>query len=188
MIIRPTTKELLAASLQELAALKSIDKITVREIAQNGGFTAKTFYNHFQDKYDLIAWIYSSSAEKIMNRIGIDGYEWRDAVRDSFRYFLDNREFLKNLVANTSGQDSFINYVAQFSVKIVSDYIKRRNNFDILPPDVEIFVRVYCYGIVCTFCEFLTAPIPVSDEEFVALIEKSLPEPLKKFLYKNAKA
>ena len=141
MIIRPTTKELLAASLQELAALKSIDKITVREIAQNCGFTAKTFYNHFQDKYDLIAWIYSSSAEKIMNRIGVGGYEWRDSLRDGFKYFLDNREFLKNLIANTGGQDSFINYVARFNVKILSEYIQRENNFDELPRDLEILDR-----------------------------------------------
>lgn len=188
MITRPTTKELFAASLKELSALKPVDKITVREIAKNCGFTSKTFYNHFQDKYDLIAWIYSTAVEKIMSQMGRDGYEWRDAVREALRYFLENREFLRNLVANTSGQDSFINYVARFSVRIFSDYIKQTQNWDELPRDLEIFVRVYCYGTVCTFCEFLTAPIPVTDEEFVALIEKSLPEPLKKYLYKNGKA
>ena len=39
MIIRPTTKDLIAESLKELAAVKPIDKITVREISQNCGFT-----------------------------------------------------------------------------------------------------------------------------------------------------
>ena len=183
MITRPTTKELLAASLKELSALKPVDKITVREIAQNCGFTAKTFYNHFRDKYDLIEWIYSTASEKIMSRIGTGGYEWRDSLRDGFRYFLENRAFLRNLVTNTRGQDSFINYVAQFNVKILSDCIRRRQSWDAIPSDVEIFVKVYCYGTVCTFCEMLVKPLPVPDEEFVALIEKSLPEPLKKYLY-----
>lgn len=188
MIIRPTTKDLLAASLKELAAQKSVDKITVREIAQNCGFTAKTFYNHFADKYDLIAWIYSTAVEKIFDKMGVDGYEWRDLIREVFQYFLDNREFLKNLSANTSGQDSFINYVARFDVKILSEYIRRENNLDELPRDIEIFVKVYCYGTICTFFEMLAKPIPISNEEFVTLMEKSLPEPLKKFLYKNPKA
>lgn len=187
MITRPTTKELLAASLKELSTLKPIDKITVREIAQNCGFTSKTFYNHFQDKYDLISWIYSTFIEKLVDRIGRDGYEWRDSLRDCFDYFIENRAFLKNLIANTSGQDSFVNYVTQFNAKILSNYIKREQNWDSLPPDVEIFIKVYCYGTVCTFCEMLVKPLPVPDEEFVTLIEKSLPEPLKKFLYKNAK-
>ncbi len=185
MILRPTTKELFAESLRELALQKPVDKITVREIAQNCGFTSKTFYNHFQDKYDLISWIYSTSVEKIVDKIGKDGYEWRDSLRECFNYFLENRAFLKNLIANTSGQDSFINYVTQFNVKILSNYIKRSQKLDELPQDLEIFIKVYCYGTVCTFCEFLTVPIPMSDEEFIALIEKSLPEPLKKYLYKN---
>lgn len=185
MIIRLTTKELFAESLKELSATKPIYKITIREIAQNCGFTSKTFYNHFQDKYDLIAWIYSTAAEKIMKKIDGENYTWKDSLIDGFNYFLENKEFLKNLVTHTSGQDSFINYVAQFNVKILSDYIKRSQNFEKLSPDLEISIKVYCYGTVCTFCEMLTNPTLISDEEFVNSIEKSLPEPLKKFLYKN---
>ena len=41
MITRLTTKELLAESLKELSAHKPIDKITIKEIVQNCGFTAK---------------------------------------------------------------------------------------------------------------------------------------------------
>lgn len=184
MIIRMTTKELLAASLKELSAQKSVDKITIREIVQNCGLTAKTFYNHFQDKYDLIAWIYSTAAEKIMGKIDGENYAWKDSLTDGFKYFLENKEFLKNLIAHTSGQDSFINYVARFNVKILSDYIKRSQNLETLPQDVEILIKVYCYGTVCTLCEMLVNPAPIPDEEFVKLIEKALPEPLKKYLYK----
>lgn len=185
MIIRPTTKELLAESLKELSAKKPVDKITIKEIAKNCGFTSKTFYNHFQDKYDLIAWIYSTVAEKIMQKIDIDGYELKDILTEVFEYFLDNKEFMKNLLAHTSGQDSFINYMAHFNVKILSDYIKRSQHLEKISPDLEISMKVYCYGMVCTFCEVLINPMPISDKEFVKSIEKSLPEPLKKFLYKN---
>lgn len=188
MIIRPTTKELLAASLRELSARKPVDKITVREIAQNCGFTAKTFYNHFRDKYDLIEWIYASFAGEVMDRIGSGGYEWRDSLADGLNYFLENREFLRNLVEHTGGQDSFLNYVARFNVKILSDHLRRTQHWEELPPDVEIFVKVYCYGTVCMFIELLTNPLPMPAVEFVGLIEKSLPEPLRKFLYKPAES
>ena len=99
-------------------------------------------------------------------------------------YFLANKDFLKNLIMHTSGQNSFVNYVAQFNVKILSDYIKRSKKIETLSPDTEIFVQVYCYGTVCTLCEMLIKDFPVPVEKFVELIEKSLPEPLKKFLYK----
>ena len=185
MIIRKTTKELFAESLKELSTAKSIDKITIKEIAQNCGFTSKTFYNHFQDKYDLIAWIYSTQAEKIFNKLDGENYTWNNALADVLNYFLENKKFLRNLVLNTGGQDSFINYLANFSVKIFSKYIKHKQNLDKLSPDLEIFIKVYCYGVVCTLCEILNSPLPVPAEEFVNLLEKSLPEPLKKFFYKS---
>ena len=76
MIIRQTTKDLLAASLQELAQHKNIDKITIREIAQNCQLTSTTFYNHFQDKYALMAWIYHREIEPLYRQLGKD-IDWQ---------------------------------------------------------------------------------------------------------------
>lgn len=45
---------LLAESLIELSAKKSIEKITIKEITDKAGVIRPTFYNHFQDKYELI--------------------------------------------------------------------------------------------------------------------------------------
>jgi len=53
---RKTAKEILTESFQELAAEKGIDKITIQEIVDNCGYSSATFYRHFKDKYDLIAW------------------------------------------------------------------------------------------------------------------------------------
>ena len=44
----------LAESLIELSAKKPIDKITIKEITDKAGVIRPTFYNHFQDKYELI--------------------------------------------------------------------------------------------------------------------------------------
>ena len=185
MIFRPTTKEVFAESLKELAASKPVDKITIKEIAQNCGFTSKTFYNHFQDKYDLIVWIYSTAAEKIFSKMDGENYTWNNALADGLNYFLENKKFLRNLVLNTGGQDSFINYLANFSVKIFAEYIKRTQNLAAISPETEILIKVYCYGIVCTLCEILIEPLPLPAEEFVNLLEKSLPAPLKKYFYKS---
>ena len=44
-------------SLIELSAKKPIDKITIKEITDKDGVIRPTFYNHFQDTYELIEWI-----------------------------------------------------------------------------------------------------------------------------------
>ena len=48
---------LLAESFKELALRQPIEKITIKEITDKAGVIRPTFYNHFQDKYDLLEWI-----------------------------------------------------------------------------------------------------------------------------------
>ena len=48
---------LLAEALKELAAKRPIEKITIKEITDKAGVIRPTFYNHFQDKYELMEWI-----------------------------------------------------------------------------------------------------------------------------------
>lgn len=55
---RKTTKEILAESLRELAQETNIERITVKEIADNCGYSTSTFYRQFKDKYELIIWDY----------------------------------------------------------------------------------------------------------------------------------
>lgn len=177
------TKEIFAESLKKISAKKSFEKITLKEILAESHLTKTTFYNHFRDKYDLAAWIYSTEAEKIFNRVNFIDYSWKNTLIDWIIYSIENKNFLKNLILNTSGQDSFINYVANVNIKILSDYIKRGQKIENLPTDIEISVKVYCYGTVCTLCEMILKDLPITSEDFIKFLENALPESLKKFLY-----
>ena len=48
--------QLLADSFRELACQGPIEKITIKEITDRAGVIRPTFYNHFQDKYELLEW------------------------------------------------------------------------------------------------------------------------------------
>lgn len=47
----------LAKCLKELSIKQPIEKITIKEITDKAGVIRPTFYNHFQDKYELLEWI-----------------------------------------------------------------------------------------------------------------------------------
>lgn len=97
MIIRQTTKEVLAASMMELAKTKSVDKISIKEIVQNCGLTATTFYNHFQDKYQLLAWIYNRKVEALFAETsGI--VTWHQFLMAVCTPLQENRTFYKNVL------------------------------------------------------------------------------------------
>ncbi|MEA5068147.1 MAG: TetR family transcriptional regulator, partial [Christensenellaceae bacterium] len=61
------TKQLLASTLKKLASGKHLDKISISEIVAAAGLNRQTFYYHFQDKQELICWIFDTDIARIMD-------------------------------------------------------------------------------------------------------------------------
>ena len=49
-----TTKLALEAALKKELLMKSLDKITINELAEDCGISRMAFYYHFKDIYDLV--------------------------------------------------------------------------------------------------------------------------------------
>jgi probable dihydroxyacetone kinase regulator len=113
-------KTLLAESFKELALEKPVEKITIKEITDRAGVIRVTFYNHFQDKYELLEWI---CREEVLApvRILLGNNMQREAVTFIFTAILKNKEFYSH-VARTKGQNSFESIVQNLVSETINDY------------------------------------------------------------------
>jgi len=179
---RKTTKEILAESFRELAENRPVDKITIKEIVDNCDYSPATFYRHFKDKYDLIAWDYVCQSNEIMNKVGIDNYAWKDTLTDGVKYFLRNKVYMQNLLRNTSGHDAFIRYLAEANITHLTECILKLTGAKELTLDLAILVKIYCYGTVLIVCEWLLDEIEIEDNHLAELFKKALPDALKTIL------
>ena len=180
---RKTAKEILAESFREVAEKKPIDKITIKDITDNCGYSPATFYRQFSDKYDLIAWDYVHRTTVIMDKVGVDKYKWKDTLYDAFRFFEDNLHYLRNLLEHTNGHDSFVRYMSAANTEHLSRCIRQINRLDKLDNDLMIYIQTYCYGTVQIGCEWILGNVKADGQHLAQLFEKALPEPLKEYLY-----
>lgn len=176
---RKTAKEILAEAFREVAAGKSIDRITVRDITENCGYSTATFYRHFRDKYDLIAWVYAQGVAQIMAQIGVEGYTWKRTLLDGARGFLSEREYLTNLLLHTNGHDSFIRNMTEINYNALKAQIVRVSGRDGVDEKTDMYIRLYCMGTVCLTCEWILGRYQASPEELAEVYERSLPVPLR---------
>ncbi len=179
---RKTAKEILAESFREIADKKPINKITVRDITDNCGYSSATFYRHFKDKYDLIAYDYMTRIESINEKIGNDGYKWKRSIYDGIRYFEENRSYIRNLLLNTSGMDAFVRNLIMTNTAQLTNSIKKISGIKKLTSDLEIYVKLYVSGTVQIVCHWMTGELECSSEHLAELFEKALPEPLRVYL------
>ncbi|MBQ7215199.1 MAG: TetR/AcrR family transcriptional regulator C-terminal domain-containing protein [Synergistaceae bacterium] len=182
-----SAKELIAKSFLELSELKSVDKITVKDIAANCGITKTTFYNHFCDKYDLMMWIYMEPVKNIVFRIHDEGYSLRRAISDNLHYLADNRNYLINALKNTLGHDSFINRASEINFTLLRDFIKSSHGIYTLSVRTETMIKLYACGTVCLECGWLINNMPIPIETLADILEAGLPEELKPYIYESPK-
>ncbi len=57
-----STKHWIAEKMREIMRHKPIDKIRVTEVCAAADIRRPTFYYHFRDKYDLVAWMFYNDA------------------------------------------------------------------------------------------------------------------------------
>lgn len=179
---RKTTKELLAEAFQELAAAKPIDKITVKDITENCGYSVATFYRQFRDKYDLIAWDYTRRVEKIMAQVDTDGTAWRQTLTDGAALFSEQREYLANLFLHTSGLDSFIGYMREINYASLKNVVLRMSGLTALDEKTDMLIRTYVMGTVQLTCEWILGRCKASKETLAMVYAEVLPEPLRRYI------
>ena len=178
-------QEILAESFRELAESKSVDRITVQEIVDNCDYSTATFYRHFKDKNDLIAWDYARKTAEIMGRINGKDYSWAQTLRDGAEHYSEEKEYLANLLLHTSGHDAFIQYMADINYGEMGKHILSVIGKDALDEKTAMLIRTYCLGTVCLSCEWILGKYQATPEELAEIYESTLPQPLRELVMKE---
>lgn len=113
---------LLAESLKELAEKHPIEKITIKEITDKAGVIRPTFYNHFQDKYELLEWIIMTELLEPIFPLIQNGM-----TNQALVLLFSSMEKEKNFYVKASrldGQNSFESIVKQSIKKILIEVMK----------------------------------------------------------------
>lgn len=179
---RKTSKELLADSFREIAESRPIDRITVKDITENCGYSSATFYRQFRDKYDLIAWDYTRDLAAIMDQTRYDEISWRQILTRVAAYFGEQREYIANLLTHTSGYDSFVGNMTEIHFNCLKYIILKSENCDTLDEKTEMYIRLYIHGSVRLSCEWILGGYGVDAGALTEIYENSLPGPLRQYL------
>lgn len=179
---RKTAKEILADSFRELAQDMPIDRITVRDIIGNCGYSQATFYRQFRDKYDLIAWSYTRDLEAILDQLKGDADSWRQALESAAAYFGQHRQYLANLLTHTGGHDSFIVNMTAIHSRSLKKVLDRLADTQPVGDRERMYLQIYCYGTVLFSCDWILGKYDLSEKELADMYENALPAPLRGYL------
>ena len=121
---RKTAKELLAESFRELSATKTVDKITIQDIADKCGINRQTFYYHFQDIIDLVRWILISDAEKLVK--GNKTYDtWQKGYLACFETIKKDKVFILNIYHHAP-REYITDYLYSITLELLTNVVEEK--------------------------------------------------------------
>lgn len=118
------TCQALAASLKELMKSRPFEKITIKEITEGAGLIRPTFYNHFQDKYDLLEWIFRNEVIRPAQAL-LDHDMLQEAVQLMLLEMEKEKAFYRKAI-RIGGQNSFTRIMGDVFQELLLEVIERR--------------------------------------------------------------
>jgi len=165
------TKQILAQALKQLMNHQPFSKISVRDICIQCGMSRKSFYYHFQDKYDLMNWIFYT--EFIGTVHFTDHSDKWQVLHDICTYFYKEQVFYRNALSvhgQNSFQDYFIETIEPFVLTLMADLF---NDSD----EVKFCVTFYTDALLSALIRWLNESSPLPPEHFAQLVRKALTIP-----------
>ena len=99
------TSKRLKESFKHLARAIPVEKITIQEIVDGAGVIRPTFYNHFQDKYQLMERVFKDEVIEPVRPL-LRNDMLHEAVELIFRNILQEKDFYSKIY-RMEGQNSF---------------------------------------------------------------------------------
>lgn len=142
-----STKQALAQSLKQKLKEKPLDKITIKDICEGCHVNRQTFYYHFTDIYDLIAWIYTN-AETVILKDNMQSLSWEEGLSRLFAYAILEKDFVLATYHSVSREhlERFLYQEAyRYLYELISIHLKGRSCSE---EDKQLLTNFYKYAFV----------------------------------------
>ena len=165
------TKIWIADKMKEIMKTKPLDKIRVTEICRVAEIERPTFYYHFKDKYDLVAWIFLSDAYDTDVISAASAAQGMAKMRQEFIFY-------KRAYDDVS-QNALWQYMLEYFVKRYEVIAKEKLHTEVLDTQLKYSIRLYCYGCVGMTKEWLLNDNTTSAKTVVQMMFASMPDNMK---------
>ena len=161
------TKSALEASLKKLLLKKPLDKITISDIADDCGMNRMTFYYHFQDIYDLIAWSFAEDAEKIL--AGKKSYEtWQEGYLAIFLSILENKPLIMNVYRSVS-REQLEQFLFKVSYRLLLNVVEEEDKERVVSEEDKDFIaNFYKYAYVGLILDWIRGDMKENPEKIIS--------------------
>ncbi|MGC6174342.1 TetR/AcrR family transcriptional regulator C-terminal domain-containing protein [Lacrimispora sp. 38-1] len=157
------TKRAIAEALKQICKEKPFDKISISDITAVCGLNRQTFYYHYQDKYELLSWIYyNENFAAIADDISLEN--WSEKIYELLNNMRREKVFYMNTIKEQ--EHTFESYLYEMTKALFSEAIEVLDEKGRLTYEERDFdAGFYAYGLCGVIMEWVKEGMKMEPKE-----------------------
>jgi len=174
------TKRELAESLKRLASERLFDRVTVGDIVKECGVNRQTFYYHFNDKYELLDWIYYNETFVPLTA-DISFVNWDEKLYELLQIMRRNKAFYMNTIKCSDNffEEYLLKMLTTLFETAVEDLDVRKQ---LTAEKKKLASKIFAHGLTGVVIEWAMGGMK-ADEKALAENMKELVENIERLSY-----
>lgn len=178
------TKKVLSNALGELLKEKPLSKITISDITNKAGVNRHTFYYHFSDINDIIAWGFAVSVKDLLSeQITYDN--WQKATSILLHGCVDRRKEVL-AIYHSEAKEHILRLFGEWVYSLFRSIVEEQSDgMHVQDSDKEYIAHFYQYGFIGIlnhwFDSGMMEDADLLLERLVVLIQGELKTALERF-------
>lgn len=169
------TKKHLLSAVEILMNKKTIERISVNEIAATSSLTRQTFYIHFIDKYDAVNSIYLDDFKDGIARFASGELSCEGTMIHILSIMKRKKDFYSNAF-KSRGQNSLMDFMIHFNFQFHCILHCELRKVKSLDNSTLSLIRFWSYGASAYTANWVLEGMKVSEAELANFLEERIPE------------
>lgn len=166
------TKRAIMYEFMSILEVKSLDKITVKDICERCEINRNTFYYYFEDIYDVLNAVFEMEKESVLDEIK-EKSSFLDAYKRSASIILNNKKAVIHIYQSKSG-DILRNYLYAVSKEFVGRAVKKAaEGYPLSEEDERYITNFYAFAISGSTMRWIENGLPPYSEELLLRVTQS---------------
>lgn len=161
-----TTKQMIANAFREILENNTISSVTVGAVCDKCNINRKSFYYHFQDKFDLVKWIFKAEFDEFT-----DGKKYENAF--DFLYavcsYLEANKSFYGKVFSAGADNVFFGYFYKMFFDISRSFLQKIYD---TPKEREFYEVFFADSVTSCIRKWILNKSPYTAYDIAKLINK----------------
>lgn len=179
MTMQDRTKIMFAEQLETMLKTMPMEKVRIVDLCKRCGATPPTFYYHFHDKYELVAWIFLRDFADIC---GDKDPDYSPEIIASILERIDKHRTFYIKAYQEHSQNSINRYVQDFNVQLGKTTLQSLTDSEDISTEQLLAIKYHSYGVMGIFREWLFGDISISTADLARFQFEHTPDFLKEAL------